>query len=46
MLQSGTGGERFEPSSSAVEASKRIGDNLCRERAVVIMPADACRPMA
>src|SRR5688572_12535853 len=44
MLASGMGGERSEPSNSAVERAKRIGPDLARglsmARADSIMPAE------
>src|SRR5436190_23953792 len=49
-LESWIGGERFSPSSSAVETSKRTGSEVDvtppRERAVVIMPSEGSRPIA
>lgn len=57
MLESGIGGERCQPRSSAVEISKRIGwERLVvevevlvfgslRRRAVFIMPSEGSRPM-
>src|SRR5690625_206617 len=48
-VPSGTGGERLDPRSSAVEMSKRIGsvdEEPPRDRAVVIIPSDGSNPMA
>lgn len=49
-LESGMGGESWEPRSSAVETSKRMGwevdETPPRDRAVLIIPSEGSRPMA
>jgi hypothetical protein len=44
-LESGMGGERCEPRSSAVEMSKRRLGCVVEVRAVLIMPSEGSRPI-
>lgn len=49
ILASSTGGVRCQPRSSAVEISKRMGEDEAvvppRARALFIMPSDGSRPV-